>query len=135
MTHAVPKPLPREHGAWGLLLQPFFAGAILARTIIFGISRGEHRLPLEGAVILNATEVVWVLEGLDAPEDLRHILRVPDRNGKELVTILVNEGVLRVNRKLDRGAADVKPGQVTQDLILAALANLLHPQVLRRLVL
>lgn len=31
MTHAEPKPLPREHGAWGLLLQPFFAGAILAR--------------------------------------------------------------------------------------------------------
>jgi hypothetical protein len=24
-------PLPREHGAWGLLLQPFIAGAILAR--------------------------------------------------------------------------------------------------------
>ena len=23
-------PLPREHGAWGLLLQPFAAGAILA---------------------------------------------------------------------------------------------------------
>ncbi|MBL8240503.1 MAG: YwiC-like family protein [Bryobacterales bacterium] len=25
------RPLPREHGAWGLLLQPFVAGAILAR--------------------------------------------------------------------------------------------------------
>lgn len=31
MKPEIAKPLPREHGAWGLLLQPFLAGAILSQ--------------------------------------------------------------------------------------------------------
>lgn len=64
MTNADPKPLPREHGAWGLLLQPFFAGAILAREwnwlllpalglVLFGF------LLREPLIILARQRFVW----------------------------------------------------------------------------
>lgn len=64
MTHAEPKPLPREHGAWGLLLQPFFAGAILAREwnwlllpalglVLFGF------LLREPLIVLARQRFVW----------------------------------------------------------------------------
>ncbi len=64
MTHAEPKPLPREHGAWGLLLQPFFAGAILAREwnwlllpalglVLFGF------LLRETLIVLARQRFVW----------------------------------------------------------------------------
>jgi hypothetical protein len=48
-TPALEIPLPREHGAWGLLLQPFVAGAVLAGTASW------HLLPALLLVTLGFT--------------------------------------------------------------------------------
>jgi hypothetical protein len=79
MTHAEPKPLPREHGAWGLLLQPFFAGAILAREwnwlllpalglVLFGF------LLREPLIVLARQRFVWRAYNSQSTVALRWLL-------------------------------------------------------------
>lgn len=47
VTHPQPSLWPREHGAWGLLLQPFLAGAVLAGQWTWLL------LPALGAILLG----------------------------------------------------------------------------------
>lgn len=80
--------LPREHGAWGLLLQPFLAGVILAGElrwsllpalglVLFGFILRE---PL---VILARQRFVWKVPNPQTPEACRWL-------GWEVVAVLVS---------------------------------------------